>query len=890
MSGALGGMSLFDLFRQEMAGQLPLLKQALEEAPGGGDPKAAAAKAIQAAHSIQGAARMAGIPAAEKVAAALEECFERVREGGALPASGSGSALRRAVELLERLAGLAADEAESRTRELEAEADRIAAELAAPAAALPPEAGKTPPSQAPELGDLSILELFKSELENQAAALNSRLLELADDPADPEKIEPVMRAAHSIKGAARMAGLDSLTGLAHKFEDVMVAAQKGALKLGEEALDVCFRAADVFGSLAALPAVEIGQWPEKNAARIGPLVAALEGLLRGETPEPPEAVPAAQEPAAAPETAAPGPSQDGVVRVSAASLNRLMGLAADALVQSRRLDQLRKAIAAERRRQFRISQTVSRVRERAAEMPDGDRLVELVSEAERGLETGLKGTVAFQDKFDEFVRQSTVTSEHLYEEVLASRMRPFADAAPGLRRTVRDTARALGKKARIEIEGVSTPVDRDVLESLRAPLTHILRNAVDHGIEPPDERRAAGKPETGKIRLDVRHHAGSLLVEIADDGRGIDLAALRRRVVERGLASEEMAGGFSENELLEFLFLPGFSTAGAVTEVSGRGVGLDVVQSMVREAGGSVRLSTRKGEGTTVHLHLPVTRSVLRTLIVEIDREPYAFPITSIRSCVSVPVEELESVEGRHYLVYEGNSVGLVSAREVLELGAGLPAGSKVSIVLVGDRDSVYGLEVDRFLGEEDLVLRPLDPRLGKVPNISAAALLEDGGPVLVIDVDDLIQTIEKLLVEGRVFRRRTVREEAKGKRRRTILVVDDSPTVRETERRLLESRGYEVDTAVDGVNAWNAVRLGSYDLVITDVDMPRLNGVELVRRIRQDPRLKATPVMIVSYKDREEDRNAGLEAGASYYLTKSSFQDEAMIDAVADLIGEPGE
>ncbi len=889
MSGALGGMSLFDLFRQELAGQLSLLNQALEEAAGGGDPKAAAAKGVQAAHSIHGAARMAGFPPAEKVAAALERCFERLGQGAA-PSLGPGSPAGKAVEFLERLAGLAAEEVETRTGELEAEAVRIAAGLGEPVAAPAPSATGPPPAQAPELGDLSILELFRSELENQAAALNSGLLELADDPANPAKIEPVMRAAHSIKGAARMAGLDSLTNLAHKFEDVMVAAQKGAVELGDDALDVCFRAADVFTGLAALPASEVARWPERNAARIEPLAAALESLLRGEPPAPAEPEAPAQEPAAVPEAAAPGPAQEGVVRVSAASLNRLMGLAADSLVQSRRLDQLRKAIAAERRRQFRISQAMSRLRERAAELPNGDRLAELVAGAERALEAGLKETVAFQDKFDEFVRQSTLTSEHLYEEVLASRMRPFADAAAGLRRTVRDTARALGKKVRLEIEGVSTPVDRDVLENLRAPLAHILRNAVDHGIEPPQARRAAGKPETGKIRMDVRHHAGSLLVEVADDGRGIDLEALRRRVVERGLASEEMAAGFSESELLEFLFLPGFSTAGSVTEVSGRGVGLDVVQSMVREAGGSVRLSTRKGEGTTVHLHLPVTRSVLRTLIVEIDREPYAFPITSIRCCVSVPVEDLESVEGRHYLVYEGKSVGLVSAREVLELGEGLPAGSKVSAVLVGNQDSAYGLEVDRFLGEEDLVLRPLDPRLGKVPNISAAALLEDGSPVLIIDVDDLIQTIEKLLVEGRVFRRRTAREEAKGKRRRTILVVDDSPTVRETERRLLESRGYEVDTAVDGIDGWNAVRLGSYDLVITDVDMPRLDGIELVRRIRRDPRVQTTPVMIVSYKDREEDRQAGLEAGASYYLTKSSFQDEALLDAVADLIGEAHE
>ncbi len=878
---ALGGMSLFDLFRQELEGQLSALQQAVQEAAQGAEAKGAAGKAVQAAHSIQGAARMVPLAPVEEVAGALEKLFEQVREGGYFPSSAPGSPLERALKFLESFASASEEDVAARTDALAGQAAEIVAALQAPGAE-----SAEPSGQRGELADLSMLELFKAELENQAAALNSGLLEVADDAANPSKVEPVMRAAHSIKGAARMAGLDSVTRLAHTFEDVMVAAQKGSLQLGDEALDICFRAADIFNGLASLPAGEIAQWPEKNAARIEPVIAALESLLRGETPAPAEAEPPGRELSPAPE-AAPGGAQDGIVRVSAASLNRLMGLAADALVQSRRLDQLRGAISAERRRWFQLARTISRVRDRAAGLPEAGHLVESLNDTERLLETGLRETVTFQERFEEFARQCTATSERLYEEVLGSRMRPFADAVPALRRTVRDAARALGKKVQLEVEGLSTPVDRDVLESLGAPLAHILRNAVDHGIETPEERSAAGKPTAGRIRIDVRHHSGSLLVEVADDGRGIDTEGLRRRVVERGLVPEPMAAGLGESELLEFLFLPGFSTAGAVTEVSGRGVGLDVVQTMVREVGGSVRLSSRLGEGTVVHLHLPVTRSVLRTLVVEIDQEPYAFPITSIRCCLSVPVQELQSVEGRHYLVHDGQTVGLVSAREVLELGVGLPSGTSVSVVLVGNQEAVYGIEVDRFLGEEDLVLRPLDPRLGKVPNVSAAALLEDGCPVLIIDVEDLIQTIEKLLVGGRVFRRRAVLEAGKTKRRRAILVVDDSPTVRETERRLLESRGYEVDTAVDGVDGWNAVRLGSYDLVITDVDMPRLNGIELLKRIRRDPRVKATPVIIVSYKDREEDRHAGLEAGASYYLTKSSFQDDALIDAVTDLIGE---
>ncbi len=471
-------------------------------------------------------------------------------------------------------------------------------------------------------------------------------------------------------------------------------------------------------------------------------------------------------------------------------------------------------------------------------------------------------------------------------------MRPFRDGVQGFPRLVRDLARQLGKKVQFEILGESTNVDRDILDKLEAPLNHILRNALDHGLESPDQRRAAGKAETGRLVVQARHSAGMLSITIRDDGRGIDLEKLRKKVVERKLTTQEMAANLGEAELLEFLFLPGFSTAEQVTEVSGRGVGLDVVHSMVHAVAGRVSIQSKPGNGTTFHLQLPITLSVIRAVLVEIAGEPYAFPHHRIDRLIRLPRSELRSLEHRQYFEIDGHNVGVVLARQLLRLegegDADEKAGDDLVIVLFSNQAHQYGLIVDGFRGEQDLVIRPLDSRLGKVPNVSAAAILEDGSPVLIVDLDDLRQSIEKLLHGGRLRRAEPPTQHAQAARTKRILVVDDSITVREVQRQLLANRGYDVETAVDGEDGWNVVRGGGFDLVISDVDMPRLGGVDFVRRIKNDIRLQAIPVIIVSYKDREEDRLRGLDAGANYYLTKSSFHDETLVEAVRDLIGEP--
>jgi two-component system sensor histidine kinase and response regulator WspE len=565
-----------------------------------------------------------------------------------------------------------------------------------------------------------------------------------------------------------------------------------------------------------------------------------------------------------------------------------MGLAGESLVESRWLYPFVEALIRLKKHQNALTESFDQLRDSLREEKLNQLTQHCLTDLQNQLNEGRHQLNERLGELDDFIRRHASLSDRLYQEVINSRMRPFADGVEAFPRMIRDLARQLGKRVKLEIEGKSTPVDRDILEKLESPLSHLLRNAVDHGIELPAERQAAGKSPEGVIKLEARHRGGMLAITVSDDGRGINIEQLRRKIVEKNLISAEMASRLTDSEVVDFLFLPGFSTSHQVTEISGRGVGLDIVQSAVQEVGGVVRTVFTPGKGMVFHLQLPLTLSVIRALLVEISGEAYAFPLARIDQVFLLNRERIDAIENRQFFHYEGQNIGLVPAWQVLELSEPLLKLTQIPVIILKDRLNSYGLVVDRLIGEKELVVQELDSRLGKVADVIAGALMEDGAPVLIIDVEDIVRSIDNLLSGGRLMRVAYTKDMEVVQPRKRVLVVDDSITVREVECRLLQNQGYEVETAVNGIEGWNAVRIGHYDLVVTDVDMPRMNGIELVRAIKGDERLRNLPVMIVSYKEGEEDRLLGLEAGADYYLTKSSFHDATLLNAVYDLIGQP--
>jgi two-component system sensor histidine kinase and response regulator WspE len=749
-----------------------------------------------------------------------------------------------------------------------------------------------------DLSNISMLDLFRIEAENQTALLTSTLLELERRAASAQQLETLMRAAHSLKGAARIVNLQQVVSVAHAMEDSFVSAQQGKLQIRQREIDVLLRGVDLLSKLSKdADGVGSAEVPDFLAAlsAIAPGAAKTQVPATTAAPTSPPAQSLAKPPVpatAAPEPAKPTPrpqeNQERVVRLAAENLNRLLGLAGESLVESRWLRPFADSLQRLKRHHMELAQRLDSLRQALNQ----DELSERVESHLHHLSVTVVDCQQFlserMEELDLFDRRSAHLSHRLYLEVLRTRMRPFADGTRRFPRMVRDLARSLCKEVRLEVSGENTQVDRDILERLETPLAHLLRNAVDHGCEPPEERQRGGKAPEALIKLEARHSAGMLVVTVADDGAGVNLERLRGVIVEKKLTNSAMAERLSEAELLEFLFLPGFTMKETVTEISGRGVGLDVVQNMVKSVRGAIRLSTQAGKGMRIQLHLPLTLSVLRALLVEVAGEPYAIPLTQIGRTLKLARDKIEALEGRHYFLFGEQQVGLLTAHQVFDSGELAPQHGDLPVVVLGDRNARYGLIVDRFLGERELVVQPLDPRLGKVKDISAAALMEDGSPVLIVDVEDMVRTVEKLISGGTLAKVNRPGIEYADRRQKRILAVDDSLTVRELERKLLTSRGYATDVAVDGMDGWNAVRSGHYDLVVTDVDMPRMDGIELATLIKKDPQLKSLPVMIVSYKDLEEDRMRGLEAGADYYLTKGSFHDETLLQAVVDLIGEP--
>ena len=724
-----------------------------------------------------------------------------------------------------------------------------------------------------EIGDPRLLALFATEVEEKCAAMDRNLLQLEQQPERLELIAPLMRAAHSIKGAARAVQNETAVALAHALEDRLSAAQKYPPPIDEALVDLALRAVDRLRALGH----------DRSAAS---LAAADELRLRLRA-----VVPQDREAATLSKRASDAPSYidveetDPILRVRASHVGQLIALAGTGMVENRRLKPFAERQQLLRREMGQVSRMIDDLHHQLGAPSSKSGVGAQLAHIRRQLSESRHEINNWLEEFGAYERESSYLNERLYHHAAMTRLRPFNDVAAGYPRMVRDIARQLGKRARGLLVGAQVAVDRDVLERLDAPLTHLLRNAIDHGIETPEQRTQAGKPEEGSIRIGVAYRAGMLAIDVSDDGAGIDFEQIRAKLVNDARMSEADAAELDEEALGEVLFGAGFSTREQVSEISGRGVGLDVVRQMLKELDGSVRLTSTLGSGTRFSLLVPISRAVTRAVVVSVAGEAYAFPLLRIERLVRSDRVTVQARQGMQYLSLDGQNIGLVPLADQLGLGESRLRSDHVDVVVVAQEGRQAGFVVDAVLGEFDLATRPLDSRLGRVTDLAALAILPDGAPVVMLDVEDLMHGA--LDRERRLSQLREDEGAGTVQRRRRVLVVDDSISVRELERQLLSARGYEVEVAVDGMDGWSKLRDWPCDLVVTDVDMPRMDGIELTRSIKQDPKLRSLPVVIVSYRDRPEDRARGMEVRADAYLTKSDFQEHGFLDVVHGLIGD---
>ncbi len=724
-----------------------------------------------------------------------------------------------------------------------------------------------------------LLETFRAQLEERLQAIVDGLLALeqAVQPAARTKLfDAIFRDAHNIKGAARGVGLERTAELAHGLEDLFSALKREAVSSQPGLLELSLAAVE--GMRQLVDAEAQGQPTGETGLD---LLQRLRAVASG-SPLPP---PTQAAPAMAPVAAATTRSAADTIRLPVARLDRISDQIEELQSSTIRIDDhyqmsRRQHDLARRLKQVweKLKQSRSSALRPAASEHVLDRhlLIEasdLILENARlaeSMQRGLRATVALLRPL----------AGSLREDVRQLRMVSAETVLKPLILSVRDLARSLGKQAELVLEGERLEMDRAILDALRDPLQHLLRNAVDHGIETPQQRRLLGKPETGLITLRLAREGQSVLVTLTDDGAGVDTTRVRARIRSLGLLSDEEASALNSRALLDYLFRPGFSTRPQVSEISGRGIGLDVVQVNLQALGGRVTLETELNNGTRFQLTLPLTLASDHGLLVRVAGQVYALPSRYVQRILELTPQQIHEISGSQVVMLDDGPVPLRDLAALL--GQRAPLGDYaelISVVVIRRGWERVALRVEHVLGEREMVVKPLAPPLLAVRHIAGGTLGRDGDILLVLEMGDLLASA--LGAGGRVVATRN----ADARPTPRILVADDSITTRTLEQSILENAGYRVQVVADGLQAWEALHSGSFDLLITDVEMPELDGFELTRRIRADAGLADLPVIIVTSLGSEEHRQRGLEVRADAYVVKSSFETRELLEVVEQLL-----
>ncbi|MFA6108989.1 MAG: response regulator [Candidatus Latescibacterota bacterium] len=744
-----------------------------------------------------------------------------------------------------------------------------------------------------------LLATFKVEAEEHLQAISSGLFELEKAPdaaRQAQIIETVFREAHSLKGAARSVDLAEVEAICQALESVLAASKRLDLAWSPALSELLHQAVKGLEGLLSSSA------PEKP--RMRELIQALEQAAKGGKP----ATQREERDRQPPENATEGrllaeerPALAETVRIPAARLDALL-LQVEELIAAKlsarqrvlELGDAKTACAAWRKEWARVGPQV-RIRQPspagngAGDPPAGEaeKLLEFVEWTSSHLGSLESRLAALAASAGLEARSLATRVDALLEDVKRVLMLPFSTLLEPLPRYVRELAREQGKDIELVVQGGELEIDRRILEEMKDPFLHLVRNCVDHGIERPEERERRNKPPRGRVTIAASPRNGDKVeILLADDGAGIDVAGLRAAALKLGTITPEEVGKLSDQEALSLMLRSGVSTSPLITSVSGRGLGLAIVQEKVERLGGRLSFETHPGAGTSFRMVLPLTLATFRGVLVRAGEQLLILPTASVERAVRVGKEVIKTVENRETLALDGQPVSLVRLAVVLELpergvNAGAPDTVHVVVLAFGGRRIAFA--VDEVLGEQEVLAKSLGRQLSRVRNVSGATVLGTGKVVPILNVPDLMKSAVR--ASGAAARPPAVPAEGEKTRRRSVLVVEDSITARTLLKSILETAGYEVRTAVDGVDGFTQLRSSAFDLVVSDVDMPRMSGFDLTARIRGDRKLAELPVVLVTALESREDRERGMDVGANAYLVKSSFDQSNLVEVIQRLI-----
>ncbi len=747
-------------------------------------------------------------------------------------------------------------------------------------------------------------EAFAIEADEHLRAIIDGLLELEKKPEPDvrrELVERTFREAHSLKGAARAVNRSDVEAVCQELETVFSAWKKGGAEPSTETFDTLNNAADIVGKLLTYP--DVSAAPADRAA----IVEIVKQLAHPESaPSPPARAPAplpaplpARPPVAPPPPAAPSPSREEppptpetphtfaeTVRIPMAKMDALLLRAEEMLGVKLAANQHADALRELRGLLETWHSEWGRVHSARASAPDTAK-ASLFLDWNHDFMSALQEKIGAATKVAEADERAIATSvDDLLDDAKKLVMLPFGSLLDLFPKQVRDLARDEGKQVEPILRGREVEIDKRILEEMKDPLIHLVRNAIGHGIESPADRVARGKSKSGTLTIVVTQREGSTVeIVVLDDGGGIDVEKVKLAAVKSGSVSAEEASHLDDEDALQLVFQSGISTSPIITGLSGRGLGMAIVREKVERLGGHIAIGTRLGVGSSFRILLPVTLATFKGVLIRAAGQQFVIPIASLQRITRAKSTDIKTVEGRETIDFEGHPLALARLDELLELPRrpGAVTDDLLEIAVLGVGERRIGFVVEEVLNEQEVLVKKLSKPLVRVRNVSAATVLGTGTPVLILNVADLLKSAVK--GAGAATRKVAAAESGAPKRKGRILVTDDSVTSRMLLKNILESSGYQVSTAMDGIDALTTLKRGDFDLVVSDVEMPRMDGFQLTKKIRADKELADKPVILVTALATREHQERGIDAGANAYIIKGSFDQSNLLEVVRRLI-----
>ncbi|MBE9527187.1 MAG: response regulator [Proteobacteria bacterium] len=741
-----------------------------------------------------------------------------------------------------------------------------------------------------------LLGIFSLDLKDQIEVASEGLFSLEKEGVpEQERSEyyaAILRATHNIKGAARGLDLTEIVDASHKIETLFIELRDNNHVPPGSFIDLCLK---IFEQIQAVVNAMIAgnKIPVDLTELVKQLVPDI--LTKKEVKHKPSRVitKKSDKESNIIDTAQLSKSKSStvtgeVIKVDLNKFNQVAALSDELLVIRNGLSEHYSVLQSMRGKLGGIirqcKKTVNQQSEVFISQPNTHTHGSMLDVLDTIIEFEQDATI-LQDRMRSVVNNMGRVSSSLNYDLRTLRLIPIENIFKSLTRSLRVIASDLGKSVTVDVKGGDTEVDRTVLDCLQDPLIHLVRNAVDHGIESADKRKISGKKEKGHITISAQAMGSSIRIEIADDGEGICADKIAELALKRKLISAEKIEGMNEQNKLKLIFLPGFSSRDEVTEISGRGIGLDVVKSSLHLLKGTVKIETEKSKGTKFILQLPVMLTIERGLLIRVADQHFILPTIEVERTLMISATDIVTVEGIETILSYGEAIPLRRFDELLEIDKTKcqqdNAEQWMVVIIKHDADHV-AFVVDDILAEREMVLKPLKSPLKSVPNVSGATYDESGNVIIILDTRSLIRTALQGSIRTHIVPKNIQNEKYSPK----ILVVDDSLTTRTLEQNTLEAQGFTVTTAIDGLLALKILHKdNSFDLIVTDIEMPNMNGFELTKHIKEDEKLRSIPVVIVSSLDRDEDKKLGMDVGADAYIVKGNFESKALLETINRLI-----